>query len=172
MNDQSDHPAFVRLRAELDAAWDGLDVLGELEDGGRERVVADLLTSVPDAASRAARETDPEAVVAEVRRRLVPDAPTSDRAPGEPGLRDDLVRAALAAATAAEPTSTDLADSGPTSADLTRAEPTDAEPTPAEPTAVEPTSDEPTNAGPVRADLPRVATTLVDEPTHAERADA
>ncbi len=85
MNDQSDHPAFVRLRAELDAAWDGLDVLGELEDGGRERVVADLLTSVPDAASRAARETDPEAVVAEVRRRLVPDAPTSDRAPGDRG---------------------------------------------------------------------------------------
>ncbi|UFU15125.1 hypothetical protein LQK89_05355 [Curtobacterium sp. C1] len=162
MNDQSDHPAFVRLRAELDAAWDGLDVLGELEDGGRERVVADLLTSVPDAASRAARETDPEAVVAEVRRRLVPDAPTSDRAPGEPGLRDDLVRAALAAATAAEPTSTDLANSGPTGADMTRAEPT----------AVEPPSDEPTNAGPVRADLPRVATTLVDGPTHAERADA
>ncbi|WP_288467166.1 hypothetical protein [uncultured Curtobacterium sp.] len=142
MNDQSDHPAFVRLRAELDAAWDGLDVLGELEDGGRERVVADLLTSVPDAASRAARETDPEAVVAEVRRRLVPDAPTSDRAPGEPGLRDDLVRAALAAATAAEPTSP------------------------------EPMTVEPTNKGTIRTDLPRVATTLVDEPTHAERADA
>ncbi|QKS17031.1 hypothetical protein HUN59_13130 [Curtobacterium sp. Csp2] len=167
MNDQSDHPAFVRLRAELDAAWDGLDVLGELEDGGRERVVADLLTSVPDAASRAARETDPEAVVAEVRRRLVPDAPTSDRAPGEPGLRDDLVRAALAAATAAEPTSTDLANAESTSADLTSTEPTGTELTSAEPTPAEPASN-----GRVRGDLPRVATTLVDEPTHAERADA
>ncbi len=169
MNDQSDHPAFVRLRAELDAAWDGLDVLGELEDGGRERVVADLLTSVPDAASRAARETDPEAVVAEVRRRLVPDAPTSDRAPGEPGLRDDLVRAALAAATAAEPTSTDLANAESTSADLTSTEPTDTEPTSAEPTL--PSRRRAAN-GRVRGDLPRVATTLVDEPTHAERADA
>ncbi|KTR19947.1 hypothetical protein [Curtobacterium citreum] len=167
MNDQSDHPAFVRLRAELDAAWDGLDVLGELEDGGRERVVADLLTSVPDAASRAARETDPEAVVAEVRRRLVPDAPTSDRAPGEPGLRDDLVRAALAAATAAEPTSTDLANAESTSADLTSTEPTGTELTSAEPTPAEPASN-----GRVRGDLPRVATTLVDEPAHAERADA
>ncbi|WIJ46399.1 hypothetical protein [Curtobacterium citreum] len=167
MNDQSDHPAFVRLRAELDAAWDGLDVLGELEDGGRERVVADLLTSVPDAASRAARETDPEAVVAEVRRRLVPDAPTSDRAPGEPGLRDDLVRAALAAATAAEPTSTDLANAESTSADLTSTEPTGTELTKAEPTPAEPASN-----GRVRGDLPRVATTLVDEPAHAEHADA
>ncbi|MCS5486732.1 hypothetical protein NY588_06250 [Curtobacterium flaccumfaciens pv. beticola] len=167
MNDQSDHPAFVRLRAELDAAWDGLDVLGELEDGGRERVVADLLTSVPDAASRAARETDPEAVVAEVRRRLVPDAPTSDRAPGEPALRDDLVRAALAAATAAEPTSTDLANAESTSADLTSTEPTGTELTSADPTPAEPASN-----GRVRGDLPRVATTLVDEPTHAERADA
>ncbi|MGW8431042.1 hypothetical protein ACWGJ9_07960 [Curtobacterium citreum] len=167
MNDQSDHPAFVRLRAELDAAWDGLDVLGELEDGGRERVVADLLTSVPDAASRAARETDPEAVVAEVRRRLVPDAPTSDRAPGEPGLRDDLVRAALAAATAAEPTSTDLANAESTSADLTSTEPTGTELTSTEPTPAEPASN-----GRVRGDLPRVAATLVDEPTHAERADA
>ena len=47
MNDPSDHPsvdhpAIVRLRAELDAAWKGIGALGQMEGVSRDRVVAEL----------------------------------------------------------------------------------------------------------------------------------
>jgi len=80
MNDQPAHPDLVRLRAELLAARSGLGVLGELEGSRRDRVVADLLTSVPDAASRAARAIGPEVVVAEVRRFPATDGADSEGA--------------------------------------------------------------------------------------------
>lgn len=64
--DDSVHPAIVRLTVELEAARHGIGVLGELEDAGRERVVAELLSAVPDVASRAAHEAGAERAVATI----------------------------------------------------------------------------------------------------------
>jgi hypothetical protein len=63
-----DHPAIVRLRAELDAAWKGVASVDGMDGPHRDRVVAYLHTAVPDSAGRAAREVGREAVLAEIRR--------------------------------------------------------------------------------------------------------
>ncbi|WIB01155.1 hypothetical protein [Curtobacterium sp. MCBA15_012] len=99
MNDQPAHPALVRLRAELVAARSGLGVLGELEGSRRDRVLADLLTSVSDAASRAARVAGAEVVVAEVQRFASVDGAASGPG-GAPAVWDDIAQAAIEAATA------------------------------------------------------------------------
>lgn len=66
MTETSDHPAIVRLRIELDAAWKSVCALEDLADDRRGRVVAELRTAVPDVASRAALEAGTDAAVAEI----------------------------------------------------------------------------------------------------------
>lgn len=101
MNDSPEHPALLRLRAELDAAREGIVALDELEAVRRDRVVAELRTAVPDVAGRAAREAGPDAVVAEISRFAVTvDGIASDGVPRSPVWRD-IVRAATEAAAAA-----------------------------------------------------------------------
>ncbi len=103
MNDSIDHPAIVRLRAELDAAWKGIGALAQLEDAPRDRVVAELRTAVPDVASRAAREVGTEAVVAEISRYAdagIPAATATDVVPTAV-IWSDVVRTASEAACAA-----------------------------------------------------------------------
>ncbi len=101
MNDQPDHPALVRLRAELDAARQGIGVLGELEDVRRDRVVAELRTAVPDAASRAAHTAGRDAVVAEVRRHAGTAVTADPRAVADPAsLWHEITDAAVEAADA------------------------------------------------------------------------
>ncbi|MDM7886927.1 hypothetical protein QUG98_00525 [Curtobacterium sp. RHCJP20] len=104
--DDSDHPAIVRLQAELDAARDGIGVLGELEADRRERVVAELLSAVPDVASRAAYEAGADRAVATIRRFEERRAVDHESAPA---LWDRLVLTAFEAAAAAEPTERDPA---------------------------------------------------------------
>lgn len=101
MNDSIDHPAIVRLRAELDAAWKGIGALAQLEDVPRDRVVAELRTAVPDVASRAAREVGIEVVVAEINRYADTGVPgATDVVPTEV-IWSDVVRTASEAACAA-----------------------------------------------------------------------
>ncbi|MBF4614813.1 hypothetical protein [Curtobacterium sp. VKM Ac-1376] len=101
MNDSIDHPAIVRLRAELDAAWKGIGALAQLEDVPRDRVVAELRTAVPDVASRAAREVGSDAVVAEITRYAEAGAPESASAVPAAVIWCDVVQSASEAARAA-----------------------------------------------------------------------
>lgn len=98
--DDSVHPAIVRLHAELEAARRGIDVLGELEDTGRERVVAELLSAVPDVASRAAYEAGPDRAVATIQGF---DGVRSDDHESGTALWDRLVLTAVEAVAAVEP---------------------------------------------------------------------
>ncbi|OII36459.1 hypothetical protein BIU98_17435 [Curtobacterium sp. MMLR14_010] len=100
MNDQSDHPAVVRLRAELDAAWKGVGALAQLEGISRDRVVAELRAAVPDVAGRAAREAGREAVVAEIRRFADAEVVASDPTVPTRVIWGDIVGTATVAATA------------------------------------------------------------------------
>lgn len=100
MNDSTDHPAIVRLRAELDAAWKGIGALAQMDDGRRDRVVAELRTAVPDVASLAAREVGTEAAVAEISRFADVGVPGSDPAFPTAVIWDDVVRTAAEAARA------------------------------------------------------------------------
>jgi hypothetical protein len=100
MNDHADHPAVIRLRAELDAAWKGVGALAQLEDVSRDRVVAELRAAVPDVASRAAREAGQEAVVAELRRFAAAEVVTSDPTVPTRVIWGDIVGTATVAATA------------------------------------------------------------------------
>ncbi|MFJ4294551.1 hypothetical protein [Curtobacterium sp. NPDC089689] len=68
MTETPDHPAIIRLRIELDAAWKSVCALEGLADDRRGRVVAELRTAVPDVASRAALEAGTDAAVAEISR--------------------------------------------------------------------------------------------------------
>lgn len=97
--DVSDHPAIVRLHAELEAARHGIDVLGELEDVRRERVVAELLSAVPDVASRAAYEAGPDRAVATIQGF---EGVRSDDHASTTALWDRLVLTAVEAAAAVE----------------------------------------------------------------------
>ena len=98
MDDHSDHPAVIRLRAELDAAWKGVGALAQLEDVSRDRVVAELRAAVPDVASRAAREAGQEAVVAEIRRFADVDVAGSDPSWPAAGVWADVLETARQAA--------------------------------------------------------------------------
>ncbi|MBT1544138.1 hypothetical protein [Curtobacterium aurantiacum] len=100
MNDSIDHPSIVRLRAELDAAWKGIGALAQLEDAPRDRVVAELLTAVPDVASRTAREVGIEAVVAEIRRYADAGIPGASGTVPTSVIWSDVVRTASEAACA------------------------------------------------------------------------
>lgn len=95
-----DHPAIVRLRAELDAAWKGIGALGQLEGVRRDRVVAELRTAVPDEASRAAREVGTEAVVAEISRFADAGVPRTDPTVPAAVIWDAVVQTAAEAARA------------------------------------------------------------------------
>ncbi|KTR53644.1 hypothetical protein [Curtobacterium oceanosedimentum] len=97
--DDSDHPAIVRLQAELDAARDGIGVLGELETDRRERVVAELLSAVPDVASRAAYEAGSDRAVATIRRF---EGSRADDHESATALWDRLVLTAFEAVAAAD----------------------------------------------------------------------
>jgi len=97
--EHADHPAIVRLRAELDAAWKGIGVLGSVEDGRRDRIVAELRTAVPDVASRAARAVGTAAVVEEISRFARAEVVTSDPVPTA-RIWDDIVHTAAEAAAA------------------------------------------------------------------------
>ena len=99
--DDSVHPAIVRLHAELEAARHGIDVLGELEDARRERVVAELLSAVPDVASRAAYEAGADRAVATIQGF---EGVRSDEHESGTALWDRLVLTAVEAAAAVEPT--------------------------------------------------------------------
>ncbi|MGN8050028.1 hypothetical protein ACTJKO_10085 [Curtobacterium sp. 22159] len=101
MNDSPEHPALVRLRAELDAAWKGIGVLGDMEDSSRDRVVAELRTAVPDVASRAARAAGAEAAVAEINRFAQVEVVSGDAALPTATIWDDIVHSAAEAASAA-----------------------------------------------------------------------
>lgn len=101
MQDQSYrsvHPAIARLHAELDAARRGVAVLDDLGDERRERVVAELLSAVPDAACRAANEVGTDGVVETIRRYAHLGAATDERTRA---LWDRIVRTAVEAAVAA-----------------------------------------------------------------------
>jgi hypothetical protein len=100
MNETPEHPALVRLRAELDAAWKGIGVLGDLEDVRRERVVAELRAAVPDVASRAARAAGPDAAVAEITRFAEAEVVESDAAVPTAIIWGDIVHTAAEAASA------------------------------------------------------------------------
>lgn len=100
MNDHSDHPAVIRLRVELDAAWKGVGALAQLEGVSRDRVVAELRAAVPDVASRAAREAGQEAVVAELRRFAAAEVVASDPTVPSRVIWGDIVGTATVAATA------------------------------------------------------------------------
>jgi hypothetical protein len=101
MNHSPEHPALVRLRAELDAAWKGIGVLGGMEDGLRERVVAELLAAVPDVASRAARAAGADAVVAEISRFAEAEVVADDSTVPTATIWGDIVHSATEAASAA-----------------------------------------------------------------------
>ncbi|MDP4332562.1 hypothetical protein Q7F20_04210 [Curtobacterium sp. A7_M15] len=101
MNDTPEHPALVRLRAELDAAWKGIGVLGDMEDSSRDRVVAELRAAVPDIASIAARAAGADAAVAEIRRFASVEVVPSDSAVPNATIWDDIVHSAAEAASAA-----------------------------------------------------------------------
>lgn len=101
MNDSPDHPALVRLRAELDAAWKGIGVLGDMEDVRRDRVVAELRAAVPDVASRAAREAGADVVVAEISRFARAEVVDDERTSTAATIWDDIVHTAAEAASAA-----------------------------------------------------------------------
>jgi len=94
------HPAIARLHAELDAARQGIDVLGELEEARRERVVAELLSAVPDVASRAAYEAGADGVVATIQGFAPVDG---DHRDAMTALWDRIVLSAAEAATAVAP---------------------------------------------------------------------
>ncbi|WIE76613.1 hypothetical protein [Curtobacterium sp. MCSS17_007] len=103
MQDQSEpsvHPAIARLHAELDAARRGIDVLADLEDARRDRVVAELLSAVPDVASRAAHEAGADGVVATIQG--FADA-AGDHGDPATALWDRIVLTAVEAAAAVEP---------------------------------------------------------------------
>ncbi|WIB78608.1 hypothetical protein DEJ28_05780 [Curtobacterium sp. MCPF17_002] len=100
MNETPEHPALVRLRAELDAAWKGIGVLGDMEDDSRDRVVAELRTAVPDVASRAARAAGADAAVAEISRFAEAEVVASDAAVPTATIWDDIVHNAAVAASA------------------------------------------------------------------------
>jgi hypothetical protein len=100
MNDSTDHPAIVRLRAELDAAWKGIGALAQLDDVPRDRVVAELRTAVPDVASRAAREVGSDAVVAEISRYADAGVPGASSAVPTAVIWSDVVQSASEAARA------------------------------------------------------------------------
>ena len=97
--DDSVHPAIIRLTVELEAARHGIGVLGELEDAGRERVVAELLSAVPDVASRAAHEAGAERAVATIQG--FGGTPSRDHEPAT-ALWDRLVLTAVEAAGAVD----------------------------------------------------------------------
>ncbi|WP_420370325.1 hypothetical protein [Curtobacterium sp. L1-20] len=101
MNETPDHPALVRLRAELDAAWKGIGVLGDMEDDSRDRVVAELRTAVPDVASLAARAAGTEAAVAEINRFADVEVVATDASLPTATIWDDIVHTAAEAASAA-----------------------------------------------------------------------
>lgn len=100
MNNSPDHPAIVRLRAELDAAWEGIRTLDALDAVRRERVVAELRAGLPDVASRAARAVGSEATIAEICRYAHVEV-VSGGGSSRATIWDDLVRAAAVAANAA-----------------------------------------------------------------------
>lgn len=100
MNDSIDHPAILRLRAELDAAWKGMGTLAQLDDVPRGRVVAELRTAVPDVASRAAREVGSDAVVAEICRYAHVGAPGATATVQTAVIWGDVVQSASEAARA------------------------------------------------------------------------
>ncbi|WP_144764157.1 hypothetical protein [Curtobacterium sp. 9128] len=102
MNDQPDHPAIIRLRAELDAAWKGVGALGQMDDDERrDRIVAELRAAVPDEASRASREVGQEAVVAEIRRFASAEVVATDPSLPARSIWGQIVHRAAEAATAA-----------------------------------------------------------------------
>jgi len=97
--DRSAHPAVARLRSELDAARRGIAVLGDLDASRRERVVAELLSAVPDLASRAAHEAGADHVLATIRSVAGAVADRADEVGGATaGLWDRVVRTAVEAA--------------------------------------------------------------------------
>ena len=98
-SDQSVHPAIARLHAELEAARRGIDVLDELEAARRERVVAEMLSAVPDLASRAAYEAGTDGVVATIRRFAVVE---DDQDESTTALWDRVVLTAVEAAAAVD----------------------------------------------------------------------
>lgn len=104
MNDQPDHPAIIRLRAELDAAWKGVGALGQMDRDRRARIVAELRAAVPDVASRAAREVGQEAVVAEIARFADADVVASDPMVPTRTIWSEIVGRATEAATASHDT--------------------------------------------------------------------
>jgi len=84
--DRSAHPAVARLRSDLDASR-------------RERVVAELLSAVPDLASRAAHEAGADHVLATIRSVAGAVADRADEVGGATaGLWDRVVRTAVEAA--------------------------------------------------------------------------
>jgi hypothetical protein len=101
MNTSPDHPALVRLRAELDAAWNGIRALDDLDDAGRDRVVAELRAGLPDVASRAARAVGSDAAVAEICRFAHVEVVTGGNGSSTASIWEDIVRSAAVAATAA-----------------------------------------------------------------------
>lgn len=100
MNESPEHPALIRLRAELDAAWKGIGILGDMADDSRDRVVAELRAAVPDVASRAARAAGADAAVAEISRFADAEVVTSDAAVPTATIWDDIVHSAAEAASA------------------------------------------------------------------------
>ncbi|PCN48256.1 hypothetical protein Csp2054_07490 [Curtobacterium sp. 'Ferrero'] len=100
-----DHPAIVRLRLELDAAWKSICALGGLADDRRGRVVAELRTAVPDVASRAALLAGADAAVAEINRFAAAEVVLADVAEAgsvvpSTAIWDDIVHTAAEAAVA------------------------------------------------------------------------
>lgn len=102
------HPAVRRLRLELRAAWRVMTGLQELAAPHRARALADLRAGLPDVAGRAGR-ADAVAALAEIRvaARHRTD-PVADAAVGD--AWDELIRTALAAATATATCSERCAD--------------------------------------------------------------
>ncbi|MFJ7287679.1 hypothetical protein ACQXVK_00325 [Curtobacterium sp. AB451] len=96
-----EHPALVRLRAELDAAWKGIGALGDMEDVSRDRVVAELRAAVPDVASLAARAAGADLVVAEICRFAEAEVVATDSTVPTATIWDDIVHSAAEAASAA-----------------------------------------------------------------------
>jgi hypothetical protein len=98
-----EHPAIRRLRAEFDAAREGISEIDELAEPTRDRVVASIRTGLPDIAGRAAHEVGTDAAVAEIRRFAVPDlrTPATTATTVGPGRVASLWRQIVADATAA-----------------------------------------------------------------------
>lgn len=101
MKHSPDHPALVRLRAELDAAREGMGTLCDLESDGRDRVVAELRAAVPDVASRAARAVGADAAVAEISRFADAEVVSTGASVPTQTIWGDIVRSATVAASAA-----------------------------------------------------------------------